>query len=920
MVGPPTSSRAKTAAHRRDDALATKFKIPQVRPDLLHRPRLIERLNEALDREVTLVCTPAGFGKTTLLAEWAANARCRVAWLSLDHEDNDPMRFWRYVILALHGISEPIGESIPELADLPAGLSSRGLVTALVNELESASDPVAVIIDDYHAIESEAIHDDMAFLLSHLPPMLHVLITSRADPPLPLARMRARGQMAELREADLRFTPEEVSVLFLEVWELDLSAEAVAALEGRTEGWAVGLQLAALSLHERANADAFLEAFTGTHRYVLDYLSEEVLERQPEDVKRFLLRTSILDRLSGPLCEAVTGDSEGQRMLERIERANLFLVPLDDDRRWYRFHHLFSDLLRARLKREGTVRISELYARAADWCEEQGLLDEAIRYAIASGDWRGAARLVEERLDDTLRHGEEATLARWLSLLPEEALRSVPALCLAQGQMQLHLGHLDSAERFVEDAERGAASGVSIRQGVPTTGGIVAEAPAAIAIMRGELSAMRGDGEATAARARSALVLMSEQERGPRLWARWLLACADWMSGRIADAERAFSALVVEGRTPGDQYPVTSTGSTLARVQRARGELNAALRTYRDGLRFITEQGSVSAHHAGEPHVGIAQVLYERDQLDEAYPHLLEGIELSRQVLVLRERDRGLATLAWIQQAWGDPGAAIETMNEACRMYPSEDAASLFNPAPSERARLLLAQGRVEQATRWVEERGLMAADEVAYPRELELLVLARVLRARSEPDLALDILERLDALARSQGRSGSLIQIRAVRALALQSAGDHPGALSIVAEALALGQPEGYVRVFADEGPEMAALLRSLVASRHRGRVTNLTAAAMQHLNRVFLAFKHHGPQGEEGVRMSTELVDPLTERELEVLRLLAAGERNNDIARELVVTLETVKKHVSHILGKLGAASRTQAVARARELGLIS
>jgi LuxR family transcriptional regulator, maltose regulon positive regulatory protein len=920
MVGPSTSSRAKSAAHLRDDALATKFKIPQIRRDLLRRPRLIERLNAALDRELTLVCTPAGFGKTTLLAEWAANASFRVAWLSLDHEENDSMRFWRYVTLALQRVSEPTVESITSLVDPPPGLSSRGLVTALINDLEPASDPVALVIDDYHAIESEGIHDDMAFLLSHLPPILHVLITSRADPRLPLARMRARGQMAELREADLRFTPEEVSALFLEVWELDLSPEAVAALQGRTEGWAVGLQLAALSLRERPNPDAFLEAFTGTHRYVLDYLSEEVVERQPHDVSRFLLQTSILDRLSGSLCDAVTRDSNGQEMLEWIERANLFLVPLDHERRWYRFHHLFRDLLRARLRRGGPDQISELNRRAASWCEEQGLLDDAIRYALGSGDGPWAARLVEQHLDETLRHGEEAMLARWLSLLPEEALRNVPALCLAHSQMQLHLGHLDSAERFVGYAELGVARGAPTIEGVPTTGGIVAEVSAAIAIMRGELAAMRGDDEATATHARSALAHMSERERGPRFWARWLLACADWTGGRMVDAERAFAALVVEGRTERDLYPVMSTGSTLARVQRARGELGAALRTYREGLRFVTEEGSLSAHHAGEPHVGIAQVLYERDQLDDAYRHLSEGIELSRKVMVLRERDRGLVTMAWIHQAAGDPVAAMRTMDEACRMYPSADAASLFNPAPSERARLLLAQGKVGQAAQWVEERGLTAADEVSYPHELDLLVLARVLLAKSEPDRALAILERLDALAEAQDRRGSLIQIRALRALALQSAGDHPGALSLLADALALGRPEGYIRVFADEGRQMAALLRSLIVARQRRRVAAASDAAAQHLSQIVVAFKHHGPQGKEGARAPTRLVDPLTDRELEVLRLLAAGRRNNEIAREMVVTVETVKKHVSHILGKLGASSRTLAVARARELGMIS
>jgi LuxR family transcriptional regulator, maltose regulon positive regulatory protein len=538
---------------------------------------------------LVLVCTPAGFGKTTLLADWAQSAQRPVAWLSLDADDNDPARFWRYVAAAFERVSVPVAERVGSLSTPGGEASSHAVVTAVINQLEVLPDEVVLALDDFHVIESEPVHDGVAFLLDHLPPQLHLVIAGRSDPPLQLARLRAAGRLCELRAADLRFTPEETAAFLREVWGLDLAPEAVTILESRTEGWAVGLQLAALSLRDRPDPDVFLDAFTGTHRFILDYLSGEVLERQPEPVRAFLLQPSVLERLSGPLCDAVTGAPGGQDMLEALERANLFLVPLDEERRWYRFHHLFADLLRASLQRSNPALVPELHRRAADWCEQHGLIDDAVRHRLASGEAPSVARLVEEHLDQTLRRGEDVIVQRWLSALPEEAVKAVPARCLAQGLMEVHLGHLHSVERRLEHAERVFDPRRQPPRPVPTTAGMVAELPAAISLLRAELAAVRETAPGTAANARSALAEMADGEHAPRFWARWLLAFANWMGGRMENAERAFAELLVEGRATAELDPVMSTGHTLGRVQRARGKLSAALRTHQDGLRFATE-------------------------------------------------------------------------------------------------------------------------------------------------------------------------------------------------------------------------------------------------------------------------------------------------------------------------------------------
>jgi LuxR family maltose regulon positive regulatory protein len=626
-----------------------------------------------------------------------------------------------------------------------------------------------------------------------------------------------------------------------------------------------------------------------------------------------------LERLSGPLCDAVTGDSDGQGMLEELERANLFLVPLDEQRRWWRLHHLFADLLRARMLQTKPELVPELHRRAAGWCEQHGLIDEAIRHALAAGDTPWATRLVEEHLGETLRRGE-SVIVRWLSLLPDDTVRSRPGLCLAMAMSELNLDHLESAERLLAHAERAfdhhGREPPELQ--IPTSGGMVAQVSAAIALLRAELAYDRADPDAVATFARAALAHMAEHEHGPRLFARSLLVGADWMTGRVVDTEPAFAELLAEGRAAPAAYPVLRTCFMLGLVQQAQGKLGAALRTYREGLRLATEGDWFSVYHAGEAHVGIAQVLYQRNQLEEALQHATQGVECCRQVIELTELDIALVALAWVRQAMGDPDGALEAMEEACRTYSRPDVVALAYPAWSERARLQLTLGRVEEAARWTREQGLTEHDEVSYLREGDHLVLARVLLA--QPDRALGLLERLDALAASQGRTGSLIQIRALRALALQAADEHQGALTLLAETLELAGPDGHVRVFADEGPPMAALLRSLLGTRRRARAAAGAGAGTEHLHRVIQAFQPTTAPADSTARTVGGLIEPLTDRELEVLRLLAAGRRNRDIAAELVVTLETVKKHTSHIFDKLGAANRTEAVAHARRLGLIA
>jgi ATP/maltotriose-dependent transcriptional regulator MalT len=822
-------------------------------------------------------------------------------------------------------------------------------VTALINELaaQPGDGEVVLVLDDYHLVDSGPVHESVAFLLENLPPGLRVVVSGRADPPLPLARLRAHGQLAELRAADLRFTAGEAAALLAEVAGPDVPDAAAAALAARTEGWAAGLQLAGLSLRGHADPAGFVAAFGGSHRFVLDYLADEVLDGQPGEVRAFLLETSVLERLTGELCDAVTGRSGGQAMLEQVERAGLFVVPLDEVRGWWRYHHLFADLLRARLQAEQPGRVVGLHRAAAAWSEEQGLADDAVRHALAAGDTTCAARLVERHVEDLLGRSEGVTLRRWLSALPAESVRDRPRLCLAQAYGAAQRFQVEALEALLDDTEH--AFGVSGDEPYADPAGrpvsVLANVPAGIGYLRASLARLRGDAALAASYNGQALAQLGEDEWLLRSFVRWNQAVADWLGGRLGPAERGLARVLAElraadeavrraGSEPTEVFHAVQGGAgffagflamrvcyDLGQVQRARGNLDAALATYRHALEAAGE-GSQAAH-MGVAHVGLAQVLYERNELDAALDHATRGVTLCRQLAYTPPLATGLAVLAWIRHAHGDAAGALEAMEamgEAGQAGLSPQVAALFNPVPSQRARLLLAQGDVHAAARWTTAAGLSPDDEPDYPREPTYLVLARVLLAQNDPGPALTLLERLLGAAASQGRVGSVIEIQALRALALAACGDHASALGVLTVAAELARPHGYVRVLADEGAPMRALLVQLSAARpgQRHAARRIDPGYLAALLRA-CGHADATPPPRRAAAAPPGLIEPLTGRELEVLQLLAAGKSNQRIAHDLVLALDTVKKHVTHVLGKLGAANRTEAVARARQLGLI-
>ena len=821
---------AEAATSQRDVLLATKLNVPGLQPGLVPRPRLAQRLGEARGQGLVLVCAPAGYGKTVLLAEWVRRFRRPAAWLSLDAGDNDPARFWRHALAALDRIRPGTGQRIGSLLGPPAPSSFEPLVTALINEVASQpgdDEALLLVLDDYHVISSSLVHESLRFLLEHRPPGLQLALTSRSDPPLALARLRARGELAELRAADLRFTPGEAAALLRQVaaapgaahLDAPLPEAVTAALAARTEGWAAGLQLAGLSLRGQADVGGFVAAFTGSHRYVLDYLAEEVLERQPDRVRDFLLETSVLERLSGELCDAVTGRPGSQELLEQAERAGLFVVPLDEVRGWWRYHHLFADLLRARLQQEQPGRVLELHHGAAAWYAGRGLADDAIRHAVAAGELTGAAQLIEQYFDETFYlRGEGATFHRWLSALPADLLRSRPRLLVAQAFLASHGGGA-TVESLLDEAEQ-ADAGAADEPFEPTTGraaSILVNVPVLIALSRAYLAQFRGDAEATAAFASRAL---AESRAGELMLVsiiRWNLAVAEWLGGRLPEAERAFVSAVARQREDGLINEAWCCHD-LSQVQRARGRLDAAVRTCQRGLDAATVPGRPQLPIAGSAYAGLSEVAYQRNELGPALEHVTRGIELCRQLTWPPPLASGLVRLAWIRQASGDPAGAREAIDEAAKAAPGPPG--LLNPVPAQRARLLLAQGNLTAAARWTKEAGFGADDEPAYARETGHLVLARVLLAQAQAGPALALLDRLRVTAAAQDRMGSLIEIGALRALGLAASGEEAAAVAALAGTLTLACPQGYVRVFADEGAPMAALLARLIAAQRSGGV----------------------------------------------------------------------------------------------------
>lgn len=880
--------------------LGTKLYLPRPQKRMVPRPRLMQRLSQGTESALTLVSAPAGFGKSTLLSGWLAAENRPAAWLSLDPGDNEVGRFWTYFVSALRTANPAIGASVLESLDAPPPASGQELLTDMLNELVTLEDDLVLVLDDYHVIDSPAVHEGMAYLLDQLPPRLHLIIASRADPPLPLARWRARGELVEVRAADLRFTTEEASAYLSDVMGLPLNPEEVATLSGRTEGWIAALQLAALSMRGRDDLSGFVAGFAGDDRYIVDYLVEEVLQGQPEPVRAFLLRTSILARMNASLCDAVTGQVDGKRMLEELDRANLFLVPLDDQRRWYRYHHLFGEVLQARLLDEQRDELPLMHRRASAWYAQHGEPEPSIQHAIAARDYELAAHLIEGALPELTRDRREVAVREWLELLPVEIFLTRPVLSLAFVGALLSTGEIDGVEPRLRDAERWVDG--SVGEPIVVDPEEYRRLPSSIAVYRSGLALSLGKFDETLHFARRALELIAENDHFKRGAASALVGLALWGTGVIDEAHDAYAESLLCFRRSAHIADVLGCTITLADIRLTQGRLRAAMTSYEKALLLAQEQGGRKLRGIPDMYVGMSGIHRERGDLDAAEQHLELARELGDHAGLPKYRYRWRVAKAQLLQAQGDPGRALELLDEAERAYVADMTLNV-QPVGAFRARALLAQGRIAEVAAWAREQRLSAHDDLDYFREFEHTTLARLLLARHRVQgggqslgSAVTLLERLVRATEAGGRTGTLIEILVLQALARRLGGDLPAALMSLEQALTLAAPEGYVRIFVDEGAPMRDLLK---------------AAAHDYARRLLPEFEE-GTSGASG----PILIEPLSEREREVLRLLGTELSGPEIARHLVVSLNTVRTHTKNIYTKLGVTNRRSAVRRAEEL----
>ena len=922
VIAPPKAAAGLEDSLVPAPVLETKLYVPRSRRGLVPRPRLSERLDRGTALKLTLVSAPAGFGKTTLVTEWlaagpaAANERL-VAWLSLDRADNDPASFWTYVIAALRTVASGVGESALTLLQAPRPPPIETVLTALLNDLGSTAGDIVLVLDDYHVIDASDVQDGMAFLLDHLPPWLHVVIASRADPAVPLARWRVRGELAEIRAAELRFTPDEAAAYLNETMGLQLTAQDVAALEARTEGWIAALQLAALSMQGRDDVAGFIAGFAGDDRYVVDYLVEEVLQRQPDRVQAFLLQTSILGRLSGPLCDALTGQGGGKAMLAALDRGNLFLVPLDDRRRWYRYHHLFADVLQARLLDERPGQVPDLHRRASAWYERNGEPSVAIGHALAGRDFDQAADLIERAIPAMRITRQEATVHGWLKALPDEVVRVRPMLSFAVAGALLTGGEPEEVEARLRDAERWLEEAAATGEGTLAPPGemIVADEeeyrrlPGAIELYRSALALVRGDVPGTVRHARRTLDLALTEDHGVRAGAAGFLGLAFWTSGDLEAAHPAWAQCAAGLRRSGQIADIFGCAIAMADIRLVQGRLGEAMRTYDQALQRASEQDGPVLRGTADMYVGMSEVHRERGDLQAATQQLLRSQELGEYNGLPQNPYRWRVAMARIRQAEGDLGGALDLLNEAERLYVGDFFPNV-RPVPALTARVWIAQGRLGEVLGWAREQGLSVDDDLSYLREFEHITLARALLAQYQDERSLHraalLLERLLLAAEVGERTGRVIEILVLQALTHQRLGDIPAALACLERAVMLAEPEGYVRVFIDEGPPMASLLRALAKQGTSGN----------YARRLLAAVGETGPDGA----VKQALIEPLSERELDVLRLLGTELDGPAIARELMVSLNTVRTHTKHIYAKLAVTNRRAAVRRARELGLLN
>ncbi|SFR93222.1 LuxR family transcriptional regulator, maltose regulon positive regulatory protein [Microbacterium sp. cf046] len=883
--------------------LATKLFVPPPRSHAVSRRRLVARLDDGLARghRFTLISAPAGFGKTTVLSEWVAERRradpeLGVGWVSLDEGDNDPVRFLSYVVAAL---TEAAGLTGPPPGDLAR--TAESTLTTLVNDAARNTGRTLLVLDDFQLIEDASVRDAVIFLLDHAPPNLHLAIASRSDPLLPIARLRARNELTELRAADLRFAPDEAARFLTDATGLALSTADVAALEARTEGWIAGLQLAALSLRERPDASEFVAAFTGSNRFVIDYLIEEVLDRAPAHVREFLYQTAILERLSGPLCDAVTGDADGIEMLATLERANLFVVPLDDQRQWFRYHHLFADVLKVRLSAHGVAHVNALQSRASDWFERHGSPEEAVRHALAGSDFSRAARLIESAIPSVRKSRQDATLLGWLAQLPQSAIDARPVLRVFAAWASLVAGDIAAVEPQLAAAEAQLLSAQAGGGHESEPGEELNSLPVTIALYRGAVAMAVGDTTAVRAHAQRALDVAASDDYLGRGAAAGMLGLAAWARGDLEAGAAAFRESAANLRQAGNLLDALSTTMVVGDMLLALGRLAEAQAGYELALREANGNPP-----AADLHAGFSEVLRQRNELHATAEQLSTAEAVGSGWFSHEHRYRWALGMAALAQSQGEPDAGLDFLATADTQYRRGFFPDV-RPIGGVRARVWITQGRFADARNWITEHGFSSSDELAYLSEFGHITLARLLLAEGRDDSvdeAESLLSRLALAAESGGRLGSLVEIRMLHALALHARGDATPALASFERALALAEPDGQLRLFLDEGAPVLHLLRAAAGAGTRPDFVRTLSRSLRNAGEIAPV---------------VPLPDPLSDRELSVVRLLGTQLTGPEIARELHVSVNTLRTHTKHIFVKLSVNDRAAAVRRAEALGLI-
>lgn len=875
--------------------LVTKLNIPPLRPQIVFRPRLIERLNEGQQGKLTLISAPAGFGKTTLVSEWVAGCNRPTAWLSLDKRDNDPVSFLTYFIVALQTITADFGKAVLGTLQSPQPLTPESILTTLLNEINTIPDNFTLVLDDYHVIDTKPVNQALTFLLRHLPAQMHLTIATREDPDLPLARLRARKQLNELRAVDLRFTFAEAAGFLNRVMGLDLSAENIAVLETRTEGWIAGLQLAAISLRGHKDSTGFIKSFTGTHHFVLDYLLEEVLQQQPENIQNFLLGTSILERLCSPLCEAVLLDSSvsGPETLKYLEHANLFIIPLDNERHWYRYHHLFADLLRQRLHHslgQNGEDVAELHKRASRWYEDNGLEVEAFHHAVAANDIENAARLIEGNGMPLHFQGTVMPVINWLESLPKTVLNARPSLWVIYASALLFVGQMTGVEQKVQAAE-------TVLQGAEPddrTQDLLGH----IAAIRATLAVSQNQVETIIVQSRRALKYLHPDNLAVRTATTWTLGYAYELQGDRTAASRAYREAISNSQAIGHIIINIAASIGLGGLQEAENQLYLAAETYRHVLELVDEQ---IVPVACEAHLGLARLFYQWNDLDAAQQHREQSIQLARK---LENTDRFVACevfLARLKLAQGDVAGATAILAKAAQLVHQHNFVYQIPEVVAVQVLTMLHIGDIEKAAQLAEDHDLPISQ-------------ARVCLAQGDTSTALELLASVYQEMEAKGWHDERLKIMVLQSIARYMHGEKERAIKILIDALILAEPGGFIRLFVDEDPLIAELLQEAVMQGTMQDYINklLHTLKIENQNRIDQT-SQSSPPGYQSP------VDPLSQRELEILELIAQGLSNSEIGERLFLALDTVKGHNRNIFSKLQVKRRTAAVARARELGLI-